>query len=89
MNDREIIQLAIDLLWLVLLLSLPTVIVASVVGILVSLVQTLTQIQDQTLQFLVKLLAVSVTLVATYHWTGDNLFNYTIMVFDQIARVGG
>lgn len=89
MNERAIVQLAIELLWLVLLLSLPTVIVTSVVGIMVSLVQTLTQIQDQTLQFLVKLIAVSLTLVATYHWMGDNLFNYTVLVFDQISKVGG
>lgn len=89
MNERIIIQLAIELLWLVLMLSLPTVIVASVVGILVSLLQTLTQIQDQTLQFLIKLVAVSITLVVTYHWTGDNLFNYTILVFDQIGKMGG
>ncbi|MGL5968933.1 MAG: type III secretion system export apparatus subunit SctS [Kluyvera sp.] len=89
MGERVIIQLAVELLWLVLLLSLPTVIVASVVGVLVSLFQTLTQIQDQTLQFLIKLIAVSITLVVTYHWTGDNLFNYTILVFDQIDKMGG
>lgn len=87
MNDNNITQLVIDLLWLVLLLSLPTVIVASVVGVMVSLVQTLTQIQDQTLQFLIKLLAVCGVIVATYHWTGDNLFNYTNMVFEQISGV--
>ncbi|EOZ9391101.1 type III secretion system export apparatus subunit SctS [Enterobacter cancerogenus] len=89
MGERVIIQLAVELLWLVLLLSLPTVIVASVVGVLVSLLQTLTQIQDQTLQFLIKLIAVSITLVVTYHWTGDNLFNYTNLVFDQIDKMGG
>jgi type III secretion protein S len=89
MNEQVIVQLAVELLWLVLLLSLPTVVVASVVGILVSLLQTLTQIQDQTVQFLIKLIAVSVTLVITYHWTGDNLFNYTLLVFDQIDKMGG
>lgn len=89
MSERVIIQLAVEVLWLVLLLSLPTVIVASVVGVVVSLLQTLTQIQDQTLQFLIKLIAVSITLVVTYHWTGDNLFNYTILVFDQIDKMGG
>ncbi|MEA1063802.1 type III secretion system export apparatus subunit SctS [Erwinia sp. HR93] len=88
MSERVIIQLAVELLWLVLLLSLPTVIVASVVGIMVSLLQTLTQLQDQTLQFLIKLVAVSITLVASYHWLGDNLFNYTVLVFDQIAKMG-
>lgn len=88
MQERVIIHLAVELLWLVLMLSLPTVIVASAVGIMVSLVQTLTQIQDQTLQFLVKLIAVSITLVATYGWIGDSIFNYTLLVFDQISTTG-
>ncbi|MCT4700530.1 type III secretion system export apparatus subunit SctS [Enterobacteriaceae bacterium H20N1] len=88
MSERAIVHLAIELLWLVLLLSLPAVLVASAVGILVSLLQTLTQLQDQTLQFLLKLVAVSLTLVATYQWTGDNLYNYTLLVFDQIGNMG-
>ena len=82
-----IIHMAVELLWIVLLISMPTVVVASVVGVLISLVQTLTQIQDQTLQFLLKLVAVSLALVATYHWMGDSLLNYTHLVFDQIPRM--
>ncbi|AOJ07292.1 type III secretion system protein SsaS [Burkholderia sp. ABCPW 14] len=87
MSEAVITQLAAQMMWLVLLLSLPVVVVASVVGILVSLVQALTQIQDQTIQFLIKLLAVAVTLAATYHWMGDVLVNYTLRSFDQIGRM--
>ncbi len=89
LNDRVIVQLTIELLWIVLLLSLPTVIVASVTGILVSLVQTLLQLQDQTLPFLIKLVAVCITLVATYQWLGDSLYHYTILVFDQMDKMEG
>lgn len=74
---------------MVLLLSLPVVVVASVVGVIVSLVQALTQIQDQTLQFLIKLVAVCVTLVVSYHWMGESLINYGNMAFDQISHMGG
>ncbi|AOJ04785.1 MULTISPECIES: EscS/YscS/HrcS family type III secretion system export apparatus protein [Burkholderia] len=87
MSEAVITQLAAQMMWLVLLLSLPVVVVASVVGILVSLVQALTQVQDQTIQFLIKLLAVAVTLAATYHWMGDVLVNYTLRSFDQIGRM--
>ncbi|AIO70360.1 EscS/YscS/HrcS family type III secretion system export apparatus protein [Burkholderia oklahomensis] len=87
MSEAVITQLAAQMMWLVLLLSLPVVVVASVVGILVSLVQALTQVQDQTIQFLIKLLAVAVTLAATYHWMGDVLVNYTLQSFDQIGRM--
>lgn len=89
MSEAVIIHLASELLWIVLLLSAPVVVVASVVGVVVSLVQALTQIQDQTLQFLVKLVVVSITLVATYHWMGNVLMNYTVRSFEQISRMGG
>lgn len=87
MSQAVIIHLSSELLWIVLLLSAPIVIVASVVGVMVSLVQALTQIQDQTIQFLVKLTAASITLVATYHWMGDVLISYTVRSFEQISRM--
>lgn len=72
----------IHALLLVLWLSLPPIFVASVVGILFSLVQALTQIQEQTLSFGVKLIAVGFTLYMTARWVGGEIFNYTILLFD-------
>lgn len=46
MSETMVIQLAKQMMWLVLLLSLPVVVVASCVGILISLLQALTQIQE-------------------------------------------
>lgn len=88
MTEAVIIHFSSELLWIVLLLSAPVVVVASVVGIVVSLIQALTQIQDQTLQFLVKLVAVSITLVISYHWMGHVLMSYTLRSFEQISRMG-
>uniref|UniRef100_A0A3B0LWD1 Flagellar biosynthetic protein FliQ n=1 Tax=Arsenophonus endosymbiont of Trialeurodes vaporariorum TaxID=235567 RepID=A0A3B0LWD1_9GAMM len=86
MNESTIIHFTLELLWIVLLLSLPIVIVASVTGLLVSVLQALTQIQDQTLQFLIKLVAVCITLAVSYHWMGSALLNYAILSFDQIGK---
>jgi type III secretion protein S len=72
----------IHALLLVLWLSLPPIVVASVVGILFSLVQALTQIQEQTLSFGVKLIAVGITLYLTARWVGGEIFNYTVLLFD-------
>lgn len=88
MGQALIVHLASELLWLVLALSLPVVLVASLVGLLVSLVQALTQVQDQTVAFLVKLVAASITLAATYHWMGDQLLAYTGKSFDLIVQMG-
>ncbi|AWK14000.1 EscS/YscS/HrcS family type III secretion system export apparatus protein [Candidatus Fukatsuia symbiotica] len=87
MSNAIVVQLTTQVLWIVLMLSMPVVVVASVVGLLISLFQALTQIQDQTLQFLLKLLAVSVTLLASYHWMGSTLLNYTHQVFSQIGNM--
>lgn len=88
MTDANLTHFVTELLWLVLITSLPVVLVASVVGIAVSLLQALTQIQDQTLQFMIKLLAVVLVIMATYHWLGGLLLAYTRQVFLQTGMHG-
>ena len=70
---------------LVLRLSLIPIIVATVIGILVSLLQALTQIQEQTLGFAVKLIAISLTLLACASWMGSSLLLYTQDIFSHFA----
>ncbi|TBR38731.1 MULTISPECIES: type III secretion system export apparatus subunit SctS [Dyella] len=64
-------------MYLVLILSAVPVAVATVIGILVGLVQTVTQIQEQTLPFGIKLISVSITLTLTSHWYAIQLRQYT------------
>jgi type III secretion protein S len=66
---------------------MPTILVAAIVGTLFSLLQALTQIQEQTLSFAVKLIAVGVTLYLTAGWVGGELMNYTLTVFSSFHRV--
>lgn len=74
-------------LLLTLWLSLPPIVVASVVGTLFALVQALTQIQEQTLSFAVKLVAVGLTIFLTARWVGGEIFNYTVMLFDTFPKL--
>lgn len=87
MEVVDIISQVVHGLMLVLWLSLPPILVASVVGTLFSLVQALTQIQEQTLSFAVKLIAVGVTLFLTARWIGGEIFNYTISLFDNFPTM--
>jgi type III secretion protein S len=75
-------------LYLVLILSMPSIIVAAVVGTLFALLQALTQIQEQTLSFAVKLVATLATLALTLRWMGVEVFQYTQNLFDLIPLVG-
>ena len=89
MGTPDLVSFLSQALYLVLWLSLPPIIVASVVGTLFSLFQALTKIQEQTLSFAIKLIAVMATLALTAPWMGGQLFNYTVSIFElfpQMAR---
>lgn len=64
-------------LYLVLMLVLWPVAVATIVGLLVGLFQTVTQLQEQTLPFGIKLLAVSLCLFLLSGWYGEVLLNFS------------
>ncbi|GAB3629526.1 type III secretion system protein SpaQ [Pandoraea terrae] len=67
-------------LYLILMLSAAPVAVATVVGLVVGLLQTVTQVQEQTLPFGIKLLAVSCCLFVLAAWYGE-----TLVAFGQEA----
>jgi type III secretion protein S len=75
-------------LWLSVLLSAPPLLAAVLVGVGVSLAQALTQIQDQTLPYVIKLVVVAVVLVACGRWIGAELLQLTIRCIDLVATVG-
>lgn len=85
MNQAQILDYAKMCLIIVLRLSLIPILVATVIGVLVSLLQALTQIQEQTLGFAVKLIAISVTLLACASWMGSSLLLYTQDIFSHFA----
>lgn len=74
---------AVQALYLVLMLSLPPIVVASVVGIVFSLIQAITQLQEQTLSFGVKLIAVIITLFLMGGWLGGELLRYAAEIFSN------
>jgi type III secretion protein S len=84
MLDPILTDLTHKALVLVLLLSLPPIVVAALVGILVSLVQAVTQIQDQTLSFAFRLVAVIITLMVTVNWLGQQVLVFTSNIFENI-----
>lgn len=87
MNSSDVVAYVVQSLTLTLMLSMPAIVVAAVVGTLFSLLQALTQIQEQTLSFAVKLIAVGLTLFLTASWLGGELMNYTLSIFDNFHRM--
>jgi len=87
MGQSQILDYAQKCLILVLQLSLIPILVATVIGILVSLLQALTQIQEQTLGFAVKLIAISITIMAAASWMGGELMLYTQSIFARFPII--
>ena len=88
MSKAQLLDYAQTCLVIVLQLSLIPILVATVIGILVSLLQALTQIQEQTLGFAVKLIAISLTLLACASWMGAELLLYTQDIFAHFPLLG-
>lgn len=73
---------------LVVMLSAPALAVAVLCGVLVSFVQAIMQIQDQTLPFAVKLVAVGACLALTGRWLSAQMTEFLRAAFDLIANSG-
>ena len=71
-------------LTLSLVLSLPVVIGASLVGLLFSMFQALTQIQDQTLSFAIKLVFIMVLIYLTVDWMALKIYHYALILYQMM-----
>jgi len=87
MTPETALQPLTESMVLVMLLSMPPIVVASVVGILVSLIQALTQIQEQTISFAIKLVAVAVTIAAMAGLFGSEMLKFTLKVFNDFPKM--
>ena len=80
----EIINIAIQTLKLAFLLSFPTLIVGMVVGLLISIFQAATQINEMTLSFIPKIIAIAIVLIFTMPWMLNEMIDFTTYVFKLI-----
>lgn len=88
MNHADLLNYAQQCLIVILKLSLVPIVVATVIGIIVSLLQALTQIQEQTLGFAVKLIAISLTIMFSASWMGAEILLYTQDIFAYFPLIG-
>ena len=88
MEAETVIRIGQEALLLTLLLSAPAVVVAMVVGLIISLFQAATQIQEQTLTVVPKIVAVYVVLVASGLWVLGRLIAFSVSLFESIGEIG-
>ena len=89
MTPEGVINLVQGALFMLIVVSAPIMGVALLVGLLVSVLQAATQINEMTLTFIPKLLAMFVVLVVAGPWMVSTLMDYTIRLFTSIPNAVG
>lgn len=88
MTPQMVIDIAREAIWVMIKIGAPTMLVALVVGLAISLLQALTQIQEATLSFVPKMLAIAVAFVVTTPFTIRVLAAFATSLFQRIATLG-
>jgi flagellar biosynthesis protein FliQ len=86
-SDTTVLNLASQALILIAELAGPVLLVSLVVGLIVSLFQAVTSIQEFTLTFLPKVVAIGVVLLVTGHWMLANTVAYTEHLYNSIPQI--
>ncbi|MBI2742735.1 MAG: type III secretion system export apparatus subunit SctS [Chlamydiales bacterium] len=81
MFSAEIYQLSYQALLLILILSGPPILISTLLGLFVAIFQAATQIQEQTLSFMVKLFAVMIVLLVMGGWLGGQIMQFSSTIF--------
>ncbi|HOP29200.1 MAG TPA: flagellar biosynthesis protein FliQ [Spirochaetota bacterium] len=88
MTDLLVIKIMRESLITVLIVSAPILGVGMFVGLIISIIQTTTSIQEQTLTFVPKIIAIFITLILLGSWMIRVLVNYTNNIFMLIEKIG-
>ena len=84
MSKGLVIEVFVDAIKTILLLSSPMLIIALIVGLVVAIFQATTQIQEQTLAFVPKIMAILLVVMFSASWLINSLIEFTIRVYDLI-----
>jgi len=87
METAEVLEVMRDAIYVLILISAPMMIVALVVGLIIAIIQALTQIQEATLTFVPKVLAMLVVLVLTLPYMVDQLTSLNNRLYDRIVHI--
>lgn len=89
MSDADIAELIHDCMIVTMKLSFPVLGVALVVGLLVSFIQAVTQINEATLAFMPKIMAIFLALAILGPFMAGTLSSFSHRIFDRIVAIGG
>lgn len=86
MSQEMIIDISMEAIKVVLMISAPILLLGLLVGLIVSIIQATTQIQEQSLSFIPKLIAVALALLVFGPWMMNMMYDFTIKIFENIPN---
>jgi flagellar biosynthesis protein FliQ len=89
MSQDQVISICVSAMEMGIKIALPLLLVGLVVGLLVSIFQAVTQIQEQTLAFIPKILAIAGVLIVGGPWMLNQLLSYTTDLWSRIPTLIG
>lgn len=88
MSGAEVLDVARDSIWTLLYVGLPVMLTGLFVGLIVALLQALTQVQELTLVFIPKIIAMFIAGLLTLPFVGSVMGSYTDRIFEKIVSGG-
>lgn len=85
MSQGDILSIFKDAIWMILKLSAPFLIVSIVIGLIISVFQAATQIHEQTITFVPKIVAIAFLLIVLGSWMLTNLTDYFTSLMNYIT----
>jgi flagellar biosynthetic protein FliQ len=88
MSGAAVLDIARDGIWVMILVAAPMMLVGLVVGVVIALFQALTQIQEMTLVFVPKIIAIFITMIIALPFMGATMSAYMTRLADMIVTGG-
>ena len=88
MDGLQVLDIARDGIWVMIIVAAPMMIVGLVVGVIIALFQALTQIQEMTLVFVPKIIAIFVAMLIALPFMGSTMSGFMTRVADMIVTGG-
>jgi len=88
MQQAEIVKVMQDALTTIMMVSAPPLLISIIVGVIVSIFQATTQINEQTLAFVPKIIAIFIVLMVFGGWMMTSLSDFTVRMFGYINTIG-
>lgn len=88
MNDADVIEVSREAVVVMLKVGAPVMLLALLVGLIISLFQALTQMQEQTLSFVPKIITTALALILFLPFMMATMISFGQQIFDRVAGIG-